>query len=215
MNEKGIKEWKNQMRLMLDCQNKCRINQTAPNFKVESYLKDEFSKIELHDNKEKWIILFFYPLDFTFVCPTELVELSNNYNKFQNLNTEILGISCDSKFTHHAWSKTKRNEGGIGDLNFPLLADINCEVSKAYDVLLSEDQHPCRATFIIDSNLKIRYISMNDPPVGRNINELIRLIEGYQYTDEHGEVCPVNWNKGDSTIKNNPVDKLEYFNNVN
>ena len=214
MDEDGARLWREQMINMLNLKSECRINQTAPNFKLDAYWKDNFSTFRLHDNKEKWIILFFYPLDFTFVCPTELVELSNNYSKFQNLNTEVIGISCDSKYTHHAWSKTERKKGGIGDLNFPLLADINCKVSNLYNVLLSEDKHPCRATFIIDPNLKIRYISMNDPQVGRNIDELLRLIQGYQYTDKHGEVCPVNWNKGDSTIKDTPEGKLEYFENV-
>ena len=126
-----------------------------------------------------------------------------------------MGISCDSKYSHYSWSKTSLKKGGIGELNYPLLSDIDCSVAKKYGVLLGDDKHPCRATFLIDPKLKIRHISMNDPPVGRNINELLRLVEAYQFTDENGEVCPVNWHKGDNTIKEDPVEKLEYFENIN
>lgn len=193
------------------CKKRCMINEEAPDFLGEVYFNNEFKEVSLHGYNDKWVILLFYPLNFTFVCPTELIEFSRRIDEFKELNTEIIGISCDSVYSHHAWSEMSLKKGGIGKLKYPLMSDLNGEISKLYNVLLENDNHPCRGTYIIDSNKKIRHISMNDPPVGRNSDEYIRLIKGYQFADEHGEVCPINWNPGSKTIKPEPTKKLEYF----
>jgi peroxiredoxin 2/4 len=193
------------------------INQDAPSFSGKIVNKDEITdfKSEFKNDDNQWNLLIFYPLDFTFVCPTELIGFSNAVKKFSELNTKVIGISCDSEYVHHAWLQTPRKEGGIQNLNFPLFSDLSQSVSKNYGAFLEGDNHPCRATFIIDPNGKIRHYSMNHPPVGRNVDEYLRLIEGYQFTDKNGVVCPLNWKKGDDTIIDNPVDKLEYFSKHN
>ena len=195
----------------------CLINSQAPEFSGKIVTNEKISDFNSNFKNEhnQWHLLVFYPLDFTFVCPTELIGFSNNNTKFEKLNTTVIGISCDSEFTHHAWLQTPKKAGGIKDLKIPLFSDLSQEVTKKYGAYLDKDNHPCRATFLIDPHGKIRHYSMNDPPVGRNFNELLRLIEGYQFTDKNGVVCPLNWKKGDPTIKDNPDEKFEYFSKIN
>ncbi|MBQ4875026.1 MAG: peroxiredoxin [Rickettsiaceae bacterium H1] len=150
--------------------------------------------------KGKYGVLFFYPLDFTFVCPTEIIAFSNRIEQFNELNTELIGVSVDSHFTHYAWRKTLRENGGIGDINFPLVADLSKSISKNYGVLLDESIS-LRGTFIIDRDFIIRHQSVNDLPLGRNIDELIRLIKALQYTEKHGEVCPAGWTDEKQAMK--------------
>jgi len=156
-------------------------------------------------------VLFFYPLDFTFVCPTEIISFSNAAETLRGLGAEVIGASVDSEYTHLAFTKTPVAEGGIGKVDIPLLADVNKTVSTAYGALLGSTGHTLRATYIIDGNQNLRHLSFNDAPVGRNVDEVIRLVQGFQFNDKHGEVCPAAWKPGSRTIKPDPTQKLEYF----
>jgi len=187
------------------------VGNKAPQFSVEALVKGEFKKVSLSDYNGKWKVLFFYPLDFTFVCPTEITAFSDSIERFQELNCEVLGVSVDSKFSHLAWSKQSRTEGGIGAINFPLLADINKKMATDYHVLLEEVGIALRGLFIIDPNDVIQHCTINNNSVGRNVEEVLRTLEAFQYNAKHGEVCPANWNKGKDTMKANPKDSLDWF----
>lgn len=151
--------------------------------------------------KNKYGIIFFYPLDFTFVCPSELIALHNRIAEFEQRNTMVIGVSIDSQFTHNAWRKTPINEGGIGPVNYPLIADVNHKICQAYGVEHPTAHIALRGTFIIDKDGNIRSEIVNDLPLGRNIDELIRLVDALQFHEKHGEVCPAGWNKGETGIK--------------
>mmetsp|Transcript_86873 Transcript_86873/g.106554 ORF Transcript_86873/g.106554 Transcript_86873/m.106554 type:complete len:199 (+) Transcript_86873:57-653(+) len=183
---------------------------SAPKWETDVVMPDMSIVSQSSDNYKDWVLLFFYPLDFTFVCPTEIIEFSNKASEFKKIGCDILGCSVDSQFTHYAWMKTPRKEGGIGKINIPLLADVSRKISSDFGVLLDEG-HTCRGTFIIDPKGIIRHMSFNDPPVGRNVDEYLRLVKAYQFTDKHGEVCPAKWKPGSKTIKPNPKGSLEYF----
>ena len=187
------------------------ITQPAPQFTADAVIGGDFKTINLSDYKGKWVYLFFYPMDFTFVCPTEIIAFSEANEKFQKLGTQVLGCSIDSKFVHQRWVETPRKEGGLGGVNFPLIADINKNIARAYDVLLEEKGVALRGSFIIDPKQNIRHATINDLPVGRSVDEALRLIEAFQYTDEHGEVCPADWTQGSATIKPDPKGSKEYF----
>ncbi len=159
----------------------------AEEFKFKEYIKSKYS------------VLFFYPLDFTFVCPTEIIAFSNRIADFQALNTELIGVSIDSHFTHKAWRDTPRNRGGLGQINFPLVADISKSIARDYGVLL-DDSIALRATFVIDRDFVVKHQSINDLPLGRNVDEVLRIIKALQHTEEHGEVCPAGWQEGDSAM---------------
>merc|ERR1719433_1152595 len=190
------------------------IGNPAPSFKTAAAMPDKSIKtLSLKDYEGKYLVLFFYPLDFTFVCPTEIVAFSEKAEEFEKSNCALVGCSVDSEFTHIAWMETDRKKGGLGELKIPLLADVTRDIAKKYNCLMSVG-HTCRATFIIDGKGIVRHMSFNDPPVGRSPEEVLRLVQGYQYTDEHGEVCPAGWTKGKKTIKPTPNDKLEYFKEV-
>ena len=177
----------------------------------------EFTKMSLSDLKGKWVVLLFYPFDFTYVCPTELIAFSESVQKFKDIGAEVVGVSTDSHFTHLAWLKTPRNEGGLGGkISYPLIADIGKDMSRDYGVLVEDRADPMvgaaiRGLFILDGNHKIRSVQVNDDAVGRNVDETLRLIQGFQYADEHGEVCPANWKPGKATIKPDQAKKMEYF----
>ncbi len=153
-------------------------------------VKGEFATLKLTDFVGKYLILLFYPLDFTFVCPTEIIAFSDRFKEFQDLNTEIIGISTDSQFTHLAWVNTPRKQGGLGSINYPLLSDLTHQISKDYGVYLEHLGHSLRGLFIIDGKGIVRQITMNDLPVGRSVDETLRLVQAFQYSDVHGEVCP-------------------------
>jgi len=169
--------------------------------------------VKLSDYNGKYVVLFFYPLDFTFVCPTEVIAFSDRVEEFRSIGAEVVGISVDSVYTHLAWINTPRNQGGLGGIKIPLVADLNKDLSHKYGVMHKDTGHTLRGLFIIgkDKEQTIRQITLNDPPVGRSVDEVLRLVKAFQYTDEHGEVCPVDWKPGSATIKPNPKDKLQYF----
>lgn len=209
-----------------DCQNgvaqfvhkpsHCFPRQKAPYFSATGVFHGKFDKYSLDQYAGKYLVLLFYPFDFTYVCPTELIAFSDRIKQFKELGAEVLGISTDSHFTHLAWTKTPKSQGGVGDLDFPLLADISKKVSKSYGVLVEEETDELygaalRGLFILDGNGVIRSMQINDAPVGRSVDETLRLIKAFLHTDKYGEVCPANWQPGDSTIKPDPEEKLSYF----
>ena len=193
-----------------------QVQKPAPNFAGTAVIDNDFKEIKLSDYSGKYLVLFFYPLDFTFVCPTEIIAFSDRINEFQELNCEVVGVSVDSHFSHLAWSNTPRKQGGIGKIEYPLLADLTKKVSADYGVLL-EDGISLRGLFIIDPNQVVRQITINDLPVGRSVDETLRLIKAFQFTDKHGEVCPANWDekKNKATIKPDPKGSQEYFSKSN
>lgn len=188
------------------------IQKPAPDFKAQAVSPDgKFVEVKLSDFKNiKNVLLFFYPLNFTFVCPSELISLSNNIDKFKSLNVEVLGISIDSKNSHYAWRNLSLDRGGIGNINFTLVSDITKDISKDYCVLL-DDSVALRATIFIDKNGVIRFSHINDLTVGRNIDEILRLIEAFKYVETYGEVCPVNWKKGELGFKPNIESVSNYL----
>merc|ERR1719183_3114165 len=191
-----------------------KINSVAPSFTEAAVVNGEFKDVSLSDYRGKWLVFYFYPLDFTFVCPTEIIAFSDRFSEFEEIGTAVVGVSVDSKYTHKAWIDTPRSQGGLGKCNYPLVADLKREISKSYGVLMEEEGHTSRGLFIIDPEQKIRHISVNDPPVGRNVDEVLRLVKAYQFHEKNGEVCPMGWKEGDKTIIDNPTDKLKYFGDV-
>ena len=188
-----------------------RVGMQAPDFAATAVVDQEFKEITLSEYRGKYVVLFFYPLDFTFVCPTEITAFSDRYSDFNSKNTEVLGVSVDSKFTHLAWIQTPRNEGGIGDINYPLVSDLKREICQSYNVL-NEDGEADRGLFIINPNGIIMHSTINKAPVGRNIDETLRILQAYQYVESHpDEVCPAGWTPGDKTMKEDPKGSKEYF----
>ncbi|CAH1228902.1 PRDX4 [Branchiostoma lanceolatum] len=194
---------------------KAQISKLAPDFQGTAVVNGKFEEIKLSDYKGKYLVFFFYPLDFTFVCPTEIIAFNERVEEFRKVNTEVVGVSVDSQFTHLAWINTPRKAGGLGPMNFPLLSDLTHKISRDYGVLLEDVGHTLRGLFIIDGKGILRQITMNDLPVGRSVDETLRLVQAFQYTDQHGEVCPAGWTPGADTIIPNPNDKLKYFEKFN
>lgn len=195
-----------------------QVTSLAPDFTAEAVIGSEFKSLKLSDYRGKWVVLFFYPLDFTFVCPTEIVEYDAKLDEFKKIGAEVIGVSIDSKFSHLAWKQKARKEGGIGDIKYPLVADITKQISKDFGVLIDSGDDAgvaLRGTFIIDPKGIIRQATVNDLPVGRNIDEAIRLVKAFQFNEKHGEVCPANWTEGAKTMSPDVVKSKEYFSAVN
>jgi NADH-dependent peroxiredoxin subunit C len=175
------------------------INSLVPEFKVQAFHNGEFKTVSNDDALGKWAIYFFYPADFTFVCPTELVDMADKYEQFKALGVEVYSVSTDSHFTHKAWHDTSES---IKKINYPMLADHTGALSRALGVLNEDDFLAYRGTFVADQNGIIRLVEINDGPIGRNADELLRKVEAAQFVATHvGEVCPAKWKKGDSTLK--------------
>lgn len=187
----------------------------APHFEGMAVVNGEFKKISLCDYKGKYVVLFFYPLDFTFVCPTEIIAFSESAEKFRAINCEVIGCSTDSHFSHLAWVNTPRKQGGLGEMHIPLLADKTGKVARDYGVLKECDGIAFRGLFIIDDKGVLRQMTVNDLPVGRSVDEVMRLVQAFQFSDKHGEVCPANWKPGSDTIKPNVADSKAYFSKNN
>ena len=198
---------------MSECCNSLRlVGNKAPDFKVQALVGNEFKEVSLDTYKGKWKVLFFYPLDFTFVCPTEITAFSDSYEKFKELNAEVLGVSVDSVFSHLAWTQQERSKGGLGKINFPLLSDMTKDMSHSYGVLLEQGGVALRGLFLIDENNVIQHATVNNLGVGRNVEEVLRVLEAFQFVAKHGEVCPANWKKGNDTMKPDPKGSQTYFN---
>ncbi|KAL9928067.1 peroxiredoxin 2-like [Glossina fuscipes fuscipes] len=188
-----------------------QIQKMAPAFKGTAVIKGVFRDISLVDYRGKYLVLFFYPMDFTFVCPTEIVAFSDRIVEFRNIGCEVVACSTDSQYTHLAWVNTPRRQGGLGEMDIPLLADKSMKITRDYDILDEETGIPYRALFIIDRNQLLRQITINDIHVGRSVDETLRLVQAFQFTDEHGEVCPANWKPGQKTMVADPRKAKEYF----
>ena len=189
-----------------------RVGQQAPDFTATAVVDQEFKSIKLSDYRGKYVVLFFYPLDFTFVCPTEVTAFSDRYEEFNKLNTEVFGISVDSEFSHLAWIQTDRKSGGVGDLNYPLVSDIKKEISTAYNVLDPTAGIALRGLFIIDKDGIIQHATINNLAFGRSVDETIRTLQAIQYVQSHSdEVCPADWQPGDKTMNPDPVKSKIYF----
>jgi alkyl hydroperoxide reductase subunit AhpC len=187
------------------------VQQKAPSFTAEAVMEDgSFKQIKLEDYRGKYVLLFFYPLDFTFVCPTEIIAFSDRGQEFQKLGVQILGVSVDSAFSHLAWRNTPRNVGGLGDIKYPLVADLKKDIARAYDVLLP-DGVALRGLFLIDPEGVVRHQVVNDLPLGRSVDEALRMVKALQFHEKHGEVCPANWQEGSRTIKPTTDASKEFF----
>jgi peroxiredoxin 1 len=191
------------------------LQKPAPVFKGTAVVNGQFKEISLEDYKGQYVVLFFYPLDFTFVCPTEIIAFSDRVDEFKKINTAVIAASTDSHFSHLAWVNTPRKQGGLGQMNIPLLADKSFKVSRDYGVLDEDSGVTFRGLFIIDPKGTLRQITINDLPVGRSVDETLRLVQAFQYTDEHGEVCPANWAPGKKTMKPDPEGSKTYFQEAN
>merc|ERR1719242_1537482 len=183
---------------------KAIIRHPAPEFSGQAWWKNKFQKVSLNDFKGKYVVLFFWPLDFTFVCPTEICQYSDKNAEFEKIGCQIIGCSIDSHFTHMEYTKKDRKKGGLGPMAIPMLSDITHQISKDYGCLIEDGGDAgiaFRATYIIDDKGVLRHISISDFPVGRNVEETLRLVKAFQYSDEHGEVCPAQWTPGKATMK--------------
>lgn len=185
------------------------VQKRAPEFQTHAVMPDgSFKTVSLSDYKDKYVLLFFWPLDFTFVCPTEIIAFSDKNSEFEAKGVQVLGCSTDSHFTHLAWTNTSRNEGGIGKTSFPLLADTSLAISKAYGVYLPEGI-ALRGLFLIDKKGIVRHELINDLPLGRSVEEALRMVDALQYFEANGEVCPANWKQGEKAI--DVAKSQEYF----
>lgn len=193
---------------------KAFVGRPAPEFKGLVWNGKDFKEVSLKDYIGKYVVLFFYPLDFTFVCPTEITAFSDAVNEFKSINTEVIGCSIDSHFTHKEWALKSRSEGGLAPLELPLLSDITHDISKDYGVHVDSGKDKglaLRGTFVIDTQGVLRHMSINDLNVGRNVQEIIRLIQAFQFSEKNGEVCPSKWKPGGKGMSVNNQEKLNTY----
>ncbi|MCG9892087.1 MAG: peroxiredoxin [Thermosynechococcaceae cyanobacterium MS004] len=189
-----------------------RVGMPAPDFTATAVYGQEFKEIRLSDYRGQYVVLFFYPLDFTFVCPTEIAAFSDRHPEFKAINTEILGVSVDSHFSHLAWIQTDRKSGGVGDLAYPLVADLKKEISAAYNVLDPEAGVALRGLFIIDKAGIVQHVTVNNLSFGRSVDETLRVLQAIQHVQANpDEVCPVDWQPGAVTMNPDPVKSKAYF----
>lgn len=180
---------------------------TAPAVMPDGQINEQFRLSEL---RGKYVVLFFWPLDFTFVCPSEIIAHDNRMSRFKELGVEVVGVSIDSEFTHHAWRETPRDKGGIGPVQFPIVSDKRHEIVRAYGI-----EHPdgvaLRGSFLIDKQGVVQHQVVNNLPLGRNVEEMIRMVEALQFTEQHGEVCPAGWQKGSKGMKPTAEGVADYL----
>jgi peroxiredoxin (alkyl hydroperoxide reductase subunit C) len=192
------------------------VQKQAPDFKATAVVDGQFKDINLSSYRgEKYVVLYFYPLDFTFVCPTEIIAFNDMVKEFEKRNAVILGISVDSHYTHLAWINTPRKQGGLGGLDYPLVSDLTKKIAADYGVLTADGAVALRGLFLIDREGLVRHELVNDLPIGRSVDEALRVLDALQQFEAHGEVCPANWHAGDPTMKPDPEGSLEYFAAVN
>lgn len=187
------------------------VTKPAPDFKATAVMENgEFKEVSLKDFKDQYVLLYFYPLDFTFVCPSEIIAFHKKVGEFKERNVQLLGCSIDSHFSHFAWRNTPVEKGGIGEIDYPLIADVTKNIARDYGVLFDESV-ALRGLFLIDKAGVVRHSTINDLPLGRNVDEALRVIDALQYTEQHGEVCPANWKKGEDAMKPNAEGVAAYL----
>jgi len=187
------------------------VTKAAPDFTAQAVMPDNsFAELKLSSYRGKYVVLFFYPLDFTFVCPSEIIAFNKALDKFKAKNTEVIGVSVDSHFTHWAWKNTEPKAGGIGQIRYPLVADLNKQISRDYGVLIDEAV-ALRGLFLIDKEGIIRHSVVNDLSLGRNVDEALRMVDALRFTEKHGEVCPANWKDGDEAMKPTAAGVAKYL----
>jgi len=187
------------------------VTKEAPNFKALAVLgNNKIEEVDLSSYRGKYVVLFFYPLDFTFVCPSEIIAFDKKLEVFREKNAEVIGVSVDSQFTHFAWKNTPVDKGGIGPVRYPLVADLNKSIAKDYGILF-DDSVALRGLFLIDKEGVVRHSVINDLPLGRNVDEALRMLDALQFTEKHGEVCPANWTAGDEGMKPTADGVAEYL----
>jgi peroxiredoxin (alkyl hydroperoxide reductase subunit C) len=191
------------------------VGRPAPDFELEGYFNGQFNKYKLSDFRKKWVILLFYPLDFTFVCPTEVLNFSAAAEKFNKLHCEIFGISVDSVYVHKAWVDTKREDGGLGgSLNYPLLSDLNKVTARDYGILIEEEGVALRGLFLISPEGVITHATINSLSVGRSVTEAMRVTKAFQFVSSHvGQVCPADWEEGKDTMTADADGMKKYLTN--
>lgn len=187
------------------------VTQPAPAFKVKAVVDGEISEVSLSDYPDTYKILIFYPADFSFICPTELFAFQDKIEEFKKINATLLAISVDQVYAHQAWLEKPKDKGGIQGISYPLLSDINKKISSSYGVLDEAEGVALRAIVIIDKNNIVQHLSINNSSVGRDIDEVLRVLKGIQFTQEHGNVCPANWHEGQETIKPTHEGLEEYL----
>lgn len=176
------------------------VGKPAPRFEMQAVMPDKsFGTVSLEENMKngKWTVLFFYPMDFTFVCPTEIIAISDRYDEFKDLDAEVIGVSTDTLYTHKAWIETPRDKNGLGDLNYPLAVDTNHQVSRDYGVLIEEEGIALRGLFIINPEGELQYAVVHHNNIGRDVDEVLRVLQALQT----GGLCPANWKPGQETLK--------------
>ena len=183
----------------------------APDFTAKAVMPDNcIEDFTLSSLRGKYVVLFFYPMDFTFVCPTELVAFDNSIEKFRALNTELVSVSVDSEYSHYAWKTTERSKGGVGKLRYPMVSDFTKEISRNYGILLNNSV-ALRGLFLIDREGVVRHETVNALPLGRNVEEVLRMVKALQFTEKYGEVCPANWQDGSEGLKPTAVGVADYL----
>jgi alkyl hydroperoxide reductase subunit AhpC len=188
------------------------VQKDAPDFSATAVVNGEFKPVKLSDYRGKYVLFFFYPLDFTFVCPTEIIAFSDRVADFEKRNCQVIGCSIDSHFSHLAWINTPRNKGGLGDLKYPLVADLTKSIAADYGVLLDGGM-ALRGLFLIDQKGILRHVTINDLPLGRSVDEAIRVLDALQHFEKHGEVCPADWKPGSLAL--DPKKAGDYFQKAN
>ncbi|MEN6457886.1 MAG: peroxiredoxin [Thermoguttaceae bacterium] len=191
------------------------VTKEAPDFTAQAVMPDNsFAELKLSAYRGKYVILFFYPMDFTFVCPSEIIAFDAALAKFQKKNAQVIGCSVDSHFTHLAWKNTPRKQGGIGPIGYPLVSDLTKQISRNYGVLLEDAGVALRGLFLIDRQGIVRHALFNDLPLGRSIEEALRVLDAIQFHEEHGEVCPANWHEGQEAMKPTAEGVASYLANL-
>jgi len=190
-----------------------QVSKPAPTFTATAVMPDNSFKedFNLEDYRGKHVVLFFYPLDFTFVCPTEILEFNRKLAEFDKRGVQVIGCSTDSQFSHLAWKNQDIKTGGIGNVQYPLVSDFSKTISRDYGVLLEDDGVALRGSFLIDKEGILQHAVINNLPLGRNIDEMIRMVDALQFTEKHGEVCPAGWHEGDDSMKPDQDGLKEFF----
>ena len=189
----------------------CLVTKEAPDFTAQAVMPDNsFAELRLSSHRGKYVVLFFYPLDFTFVCPSEIIAFDAALAEFEAKSAAVIGVSVDSHFTHLAWKNTPRDQGGIGPIRYPLVADLNKNISREYGVLFDESI-ALRGLFLIDKEGIVRHALVNDLPLGRNVGEALRILDALRFHEEHGDVCPANWREGEEAMAPTAKGVAEYL----